>query len=57
MWLVHDAKMWDAIAFKQGHSFAPSGGVVDVVYNIGLNEWGGVPKVELKVIDFQMVSS
>ena len=57
MWLVHDAKMWEAIAFKQGHSFAPSGGVVDVIYNIGLNEWGGIPKLELKVIDFQTVSS
>ena len=51
MWLVHGGRMWEAIAFNQGDRDIAAGDVVDAVYNVGLNEWGGVPRMELRVLD------
>ena len=53
MWLVHDGRMWEAIAFNQGDRNVAAGDVIDAVYNVGLNEWGGVPRVELRVLDLR----
>ena len=53
MWLVHRGRMWEAIAFNQGDRDVSAGDVVDVVYNAGLNDWGGVSRVELRVLDFR----
>ena len=51
MWLVHGGRMWEAIAFNQADRAMVAGDVVDAVYNVGLNEWGGVPRMELRVLD------
>ncbi len=53
MRLVHDGRMWDAIAFKQGGRAVAAGDWVDVVYNVGLNDWGGITRIELRVLDFR----
>jgi len=51
MSLVHNSRMWEAIAFNQADRAISAGDVVDVVYNVGLNEWGGVTRMELRVLD------
>ncbi len=51
MWLVHKGRMWEAIAFNQGDQDVAAGDVVDAVYNVGLNDWGGVTRMELRVLD------
>lgn len=51
MSLVHNGRMWEAIAFNQADRAISAGDVVDTVYNVGLNEWGGVTRMELKVLD------
>ena len=51
MWLGHDRRMWEAIAFNQAGTPVAAGDMLDAVYNIGLNEWGGVPTVELRVLE------
>ena len=51
MWLVHGGRMWEAIAFNQADRAIAAGDVVDAVYNVGLNEWGGVARMELRVLD------
>ena len=51
MSLVHGGRMWEAIAFNQADRAISAGDVVDAVYNVGLNEWGGVARMELRVLD------
>ena len=51
MWLVHGGRMWEAIAFNQADRAITAGDVVDAVYNVGLNEWGGVTRMELRVLE------
>ncbi len=51
MSLVHNSRMWEAIAFNQADRDISAGDVVDAVYNVGLNEWGGVTRMELRVLD------
>ena len=51
MWLVHGGRMWEAIAFNQADRAISAGDVVDAVYNVGLNEWGGVTRMELRVLE------
>jgi single-stranded-DNA-specific exonuclease len=51
MSLVHNSRMWEAIAFNQADRAITAGDVVDAVYNVGLNEWGGVTRMELRVLD------
>ena len=51
MSLVHNSRMWEAIAFNQADRAISAGDVVDAVYNVGLNDWGGVIRMELRVLD------
>ena len=51
MWLVHNQRMWEAIAFNQADRAISAGDVVDVLYNVGLNDWGGITRMELRVLD------
>lgn len=44
---------WDAIAFRQSHDLAP-GDTVDIVYNVGVDDWGGTAKVQLNIVDLQV---
>ena len=53
MALSEGGRSWDAIAFKLGERAVKQGDRVDVVYNAGLNTWGGVTSMELKVLDFR----
>jgi len=45
--------VWDAIAFGQGGMLGEARGRVDMVYTIGLDDWGGMPRVQLNVLDLR----
>ena len=51
--LSHDGTVWDAIAFRQGDKLDGAQDRIDVVYNAGLNTWGGRTQVQLNVLDFR----
>ena len=53
MRLAYGRGGWDAIAFRQGASVPEVGGRVDVVYTVGLDDWGGQPRMQLNVLDFR----
>ncbi|MCH8206468.1 MAG: single-stranded-DNA-specific exonuclease RecJ [Chloroflexi bacterium] len=44
---------WDAIAFGRGEMAGDARGRVDLVYTIGLDDWGGLPRIQLKVLDLR----
>ena len=46
---------WNAIAFRQSHEIAP-GDIVDVAYNVGVDDWSGTPLIQLNVIDLRVKS-
>ncbi|MDP6108004.1 MAG: single-stranded-DNA-specific exonuclease RecJ [Candidatus Brocadiia bacterium] len=53
MRLSDGGKTWDAIAFRQGDK---AGGVtreIDLVYTIGLDDWGDRPRLQLQVLDLR----
>ena len=54
--LSHENKIWDGIAFKQGNKQPILNEHIDVVYNIGMNDWGGIKKPELKILDLRPTS-
>ena len=53
MTVVHEGRAWDAIAFNLGDRPVAAGGRVDLVYNVGLNHWGGVTTTQLGVLDLR----
>jgi len=44
--------VWDAIGFGLNHLNEDSPPLIDVVYNLKLNTWGGRESLELEVLDF-----
>ncbi len=48
-----DGGSWDAIAFRQGARIDAAMGRVDVVYEAGTDDWGGRPRLQLNVLDFE----
>jgi single-stranded-DNA-specific exonuclease len=44
---------WDAIAFGRGEMLEIARGPVDLVYTVGLNNWGGLPRIQLTVLDLR----
>ena len=53
MRLWHSGAAWDAIAFRQGDRISEAEERIDLVYNVGLNDWGHTPRLELTVLDFR----
>ena len=53
MRVAHGESSWEAIAFGQGDRAAASGATVDIVYTVGLNDWGGRQTMQLNVLDFR----
>ena len=53
MTVVHDGSYWDTIAFKQGGREVYTGDGIDLVYNVGINHWGGRDTYQLNVLDFR----
>ena len=48
-------KMWKAIAFRMGDwvERLELGQEIDLVYELGVNEWNGNKEIQIKVIDLQ----
>ena len=49
-------KIWDAIAFKQGHLYSKArpGSDIDIAYGVELNTWQGRTSLQLVVDDFSV---
>ena len=47
---------WDAIAFGRGEMLDVARGPVDLVYTVGLDEWRGLPRIQLTVLDLRPAS-
>ena len=54
MRIGHGRRTWDAIAFRQGELAVAAGDRVDLVYTAGLDDWGGLPRLQLNVLDFRV---
>ena len=44
---------WDAIAFRQGGMLEAAQDRIDVLYTVGLNDWGGRARIQLNVLDMR----
>ena len=53
MRLSDGGTVWDAIAFRQGDRAADVTREIDMVYTIGLDDWGGQPRLQLEVLDLR----
>ena len=53
MRIAHSGRTWDAIAFRQGDSAIAPGDSVDLVYTVGMDDWGDQPTLQLNVLDFR----
>ena len=52
MKVAHDGAIMDAIAFSQGNKIGSTRRRIDIVYNIGIDNWGYRPKLQMTVLDF-----
>ncbi len=52
MKVAHDGAIMDAIAFRQGNKIGSTRRRIDIVYNIGIDNWGYRPKLQMTVLDF-----
>lgn len=48
---THGRGTWTAIAFHKGHLDINVGDLVDLIYSVRVNEWGGSRRVELMVLN------
>ena len=45
--------IWDAIAFGRGDMVESARGRVDMLYRVGIDDWGGIPKAQITIVDFR----
>ena len=45
--------VWDAIAFGKGEMAGTVPGRVDMLYRVGIDDWGGIPRAQLTVVDLR----
>jgi single-stranded-DNA-specific exonuclease len=50
--LKQDGSAWDAVAFKLGDSLSEVSNVMDIVYNLELDRWGGAENLRLNIQSF-----
>ena len=53
MRVSHSGDVWDAIAFRQGDRLDAASHRIDLLYTVGLNNWGGRSRMELAVQEFR----
>ena len=53
MRVSHNGDVWDAIAFRQGDRLDAASHRIDLLYTVGLNNWGGRSRMELAVQEFR----
>lgn len=49
--LIDNGVVWDAVAFRQAANFSYRANAVDIVYSIGIDDWGGGDKLRLNILD------
>ena len=50
----HSRRTWDAIAFRQGDVAVAAGDRIDLVYTAGVDDWQGLPRLQLNVLEFRL---
>ena len=51
--LQHEGVMWDAMAFGRGADWSGEVDLLDIVYTLSVDTWGGSRKIKLMVEDFR----
>lgn len=49
--------VWDAVAFRLGNFLAETYALIDIVYNLEIDRWGGEEKLRLNILDFAPADS
>ena len=55
--LAHGDIMWDAVAFGMGGRSGEMQELLDIVYNLELDEWNGESRLRLNIVDFAPAES
>ncbi len=48
--------VWDAVAFRLGGCLSEVSSLIDIVYNLEVDRWGGRERLRLNILDFAPVS-
>jgi len=49
--------VWNAVAFRLGNFLAETYALIDIVYNLEIDRWGGEEKLRLNILDFAPADS
>ena len=55
--LKHGNSVWHAVAFDFGGNLAEMSGLLDIVYNLEIDHWGGNSTLRLNILDFTPTSN
>ena len=50
--LKQDGTVWGAVGFGLGNYLAEVSPLIDIVYNLEVDRWGGEERLRLNIIDF-----
>jgi len=50
--LKQDSTVWDGVAFRLGNYFSEVSFLLDIVYNLEVDRWGGEETLRLNILDF-----
>ena len=50
--LKQDSTVWDGVAFRLGNYFSEVSFLLDIVYNLEVDRWGGEERLRLNILDF-----
>jgi single-stranded-DNA-specific exonuclease len=50
--LQQEGSVWDAVGFRMGNWVAEMSPLLDIVYNLELDSWGGEDRLRLNIVDF-----
>lgn len=46
--------IWDGVAFRFGNFLNEIASPLDIVYNLEVDDWGGVKRLRLNILDFAL---
>jgi len=50
--LKQDGSIWDGVGFRLGGYLAEMSSLIDIVYNLEVDRWGGAERLRLNILDF-----
>lgn len=54
--MKQDGRVWDGVGFRLGSYRTEIASLLDIVYNLELDRWGGVERLRLNILDFAPVT-